>query len=72
LQQRPDGALLDVGLREGNCVDVANLLRKLSVPFVVLTAHPQETLPKELRNAPYIGKPTSEGVLLQAARQMFH
>jgi DNA-binding response OmpR family regulator len=70
-QDTPDGALLDVGLREGSAVAVADVLRARKVPFVVLTAHGRETLPAELRQAPYLAKPMTETELIDAVRGAF-
>ena len=67
----PDGVLLDVGLREGSAIAVANVLRQCRVPFVVVSAHPHDTLPAELRHAPYLAKPMSEFELIETVRRAF-
>jgi DNA-binding response OmpR family regulator len=67
----PDGVLLDVGLREGSAIAVVNVLRQCRVPFVVVSAHPRDTLPAELRHAPYLAKPMSEFELIETVRRAF-
>jgi len=66
-----DGALLDVRLREGNAVDVASALRAHRVPFVIVSGYSHDTLPSELKGAPYIGKPMGLSELIQTARNTF-
>jgi DNA-binding response OmpR family regulator len=71
MQDVPDGALLDVGLRRGSALAVADALRERKVPFVVLTAHGRETLPPELSQAPYLAKPMTESELIDTVRRTF-
>lgn len=70
-QDVPDGVLLDVSLREGSAVALANALRRRKVPFVVVTAYAHDTLPAELRHAPYLAKPMSETELIDTVRRAF-
>src|SRR5262249_54447288 len=70
-QDVPDGVLLDVSLRDGSAVAVANALRQRRVPFVVVSAYAHDTLPSELRHAPYLAKPMSELELIETVRHMF-
>jgi DNA-binding response OmpR family regulator len=70
-QDVPDGVLLDVGLREGSAAAVAKVLRQRRVPFVVVSAYAHDTLPVELRHAPYLAKPMSEFELIEAVRRTF-
>jgi DNA-binding response OmpR family regulator len=70
-QEIPDGVLLDIGLREGSAIAVADALRVRKVPFVVLTAHGRETLPTELRQAPYLAKPMTETELIDTVQRTF-
>jgi len=67
----PDGVLLDVSLRDGSTVAVAKVLRQLRVPFVVVSAYAHDTLPAELRHAPYLAKPMSETELIETIRRTF-
>jgi DNA-binding response OmpR family regulator len=66
-----DGALLDVALREGSAVDVATALRGNGVPFVIVSGYSRDTLPTELKDAPYVGKPMGQSELIQTARDTF-
>jgi DNA-binding response OmpR family regulator len=70
-QEPPDGALLDVGLREGNAVEVAKALRARGVPFVVVTGYSRDILPPELKRAPFVAKPMTEADLIDTARSTF-
>ncbi len=56
-RMRFDGALLDVVLRQGTAAPVALRLRQQKVPFVVVSAHHPETIPVDMRGAPFVGKP---------------
>ena len=67
----PDGVLLDVRLREGSAVEVAKALQKRGVPFVVMSGYSRDTLPPELRKAPFVAKPMSESELIDTARSTF-
>ena len=67
----PDGVLLDVRLREGSAVEVAKALQKRGVPFVVMSGYSRDTLPSELRKAPFVAKPMSESELIDTARSTF-
>jgi DNA-binding response OmpR family regulator len=70
-REPPDGALLDVRLREGSAVEVAKALRERGVPFVVLSGYSRDTLPPELKKAPFVAKPISESELIDTARSTF-
>ena len=67
----PDGVLLDVSLRDGSAVAVAKVLQQRRVPFVVVSAYAHDTLPAELRHAPYLAKPMSETELIETIRRTF-
>jgi DNA-binding NtrC family response regulator len=70
-QEPPDGVLLDVRLREGSAVEVAKALRKRGVPFVVMSGYSHDTLPPELKKAPFVAKPVTESELIDTARRTF-
>ena len=70
-QELPDGALLDVRLREGSAVDVAKALQERGVPFVVMSGYSHDTLPPELKKAPFVAKPMTESELIDTARRTF-
>jgi DNA-binding response OmpR family regulator len=67
----PDGALLDVRLRKGSAVEVAKVLQERGVPFVVMSGYSRDTLPLELKKAPFVAKPMSESELVDTARSTF-
>jgi CheY-like chemotaxis protein len=69
--QPPDGALLDVRLRGGSAVEVAKALQERGVPFIVMSGYSQDTLPLELKQAPFVAKPMSELELIATARNTF-
>ena len=70
-EQTLDGALLDVQLSDGNCVQVAAALIERNIPFVVVTGYERSTIPPVLRRAPYMGKPTAADDLVEVARATF-
>jgi DNA-binding NarL/FixJ family response regulator len=70
-EQRPDGVLLDVQLRRGSAVKVAEALDLHGIPFVVVSGSSQDRLPPALSKAPYLGKPMTELQLVEAARRTF-
>ena len=70
-QEPPDGALLDVNLREGSAVEVAKALRERGVPFVVMSGYSRNTLAPELKKAPFVAKPMTESELIDTARRTF-
>ena len=70
-QELPDGALLDVGLRDGKAVEVAKALRARGVPFIIVTGYSRDSLPPELKRAPFVAKPMTESALIDTARRTF-
>jgi CheY-like chemotaxis protein len=70
--QRPiDGALLDVRLGERSCLEVADLLERRHIPFIVVTGYNREHIPRALRAAPFVGKPVLRAPLLSLAQTIF-
>jgi CheY-like chemotaxis protein len=65
-QDRPHGAVLDAFLLSDDALPVADRLRALRVPFVVVTGYEFDWLPERLRAAPYVGKPYEPHSLIQA------
>ena len=67
--ERPDAALLDVGLADGHSAPVAALLTAGGVPFAFLTGYEDADLGIALSNLPLLAKPFGsdalEGVVLQ-------
>jgi DNA-binding response OmpR family regulator len=61
---RPDAAILDVQLRDGDCEDVATSLATAGVPFIVHTGTPASDLSPVFRMGKYICKPSDLGTEL--------
>jgi DNA-binding response OmpR family regulator len=62
--ERPDAALLDLDLFDGQAVPVAALLATMGVPFALVTAcEPEQIAHPLLRQAPRLGKPLEHGAL---------
>jgi DNA-binding response OmpR family regulator len=70
-EQRPDGVLLDMQLRHGSAMEVANALNQHNIPFVVVSGYPQNRLPPALSGAPYLAKPMTEQELVETAQRTF-
>jgi DNA-binding NtrC family response regulator len=66
-----EGALLDVRLRAGVVTSVAKVLLERHIPFIVVTGYRRETLPPELKSAPYLPKPCQQAELIDLARRTF-
>src|SRR5688500_15257851 len=61
-----DLALLDVTLPDGNCFEVADVLRENATPYIFVTASPRTDIPLRHRAAPVVSKPFHEGELRTA------
>ncbi len=68
---RPNVAILDVNLRGESATPVAELLRKLNIPFVLGSAysHPG-TLDKTLGDVDNVGKPAPRARLIAALEKL--
>ena len=65
---RPDVALLDLALADGNAAPLARALAELGVPFALLTGAGPDGRPDGLRDVPLIDKPFGlESVVLTLA-----
>jgi DNA-binding response OmpR family regulator len=70
-QDRPDAVLLDAFLLSETAIPIADRLRGLRVPFVVVTGYDCERLPKPLLDVPCIAKPYEPRTLMLAiAREL--
>jgi DNA-binding response OmpR family regulator len=65
-QQRPHAAVLDLNLRNETVTPVAQVLRRMQVPFAIASAYSTATWPQDtaLDGAPSLGKPTSPTQLI--------
>ncbi len=61
-----DLVILDAKLVGGSGADLAGCLEERRIPFVVVSGYDKVNLPSGLRRAPFIGKPISVPVLLEA------
>lgn len=67
----PDVCILDVALRDGDCVELARTLRARSIPFLIFSGHAQRRDdPIEYRGAPWVGKPAPVEDLVEALRTL--
>jgi DNA-binding response OmpR family regulator len=69
-QDTPHMAVLDYGLRDGPCTQVAEELRSRGVPFLVLSGHNKETFPSAIQDSRQIQKPFSLEMLGKALAEM--
>lgn len=71
--ERPDAALLDVNLRDGLVVPVAERLTAMAVPFLLVTARDARRLAEPvLQGAPALGKPVDERELGRSLGRLLH
>lgn len=67
----PDVCILDVALRDGNCIELARTLRSRGIPFVIFSGHAQRRDdPIEYGGAPWVGKPAQVEHLVEALRAL--
>jgi CheY-like chemotaxis protein len=68
--ERPDAALMDFNIADGNSALTARRLRELGIPFVVLSGYPKSMARhEELQAAPWLEKPFSEESVLRALNE---
>ena len=61
-----DLVILDAKLVDGSGADLAVYLEERRIPYVVVSGYDKVNLPSGLRRAPFIAKPISVPVLLEA------
>jgi DNA-binding response OmpR family regulator len=67
----PDLALLDLRLSDGPCIGVARLLRGRGVPTLIFSGETSPmSLPPDLRDLPWLGKPVSFDNLIAALHSL--
>ena len=62
-RERPDAALLDLHLRDGNVLPVAERLGVLGVPYLLVTGQDFAPFSDVLRDVPALRKPADEAQL---------
>lgn len=65
-----DGALLDANLHGRPVDDIASALTGRNVPFVFVTGHGRDGLPKSFREVAILSKPCSQQQVVNAAAQL--
>jgi two-component system, response regulator PdtaR len=70
--ERPDAAVLDVNLSDGNVTPVAAVLKSMNVPFVLASALSDREISRNsvLAGTPNLGKPTDAGKLVAAVKAL--
>ena len=71
-EKTPSIALLDIQLKDGQCVDVATELERRGVPFIVCSASLKSDVPKIFLRAQWVSKPCVEADLLTAVRNTIY
>ena len=67
----PQAAILDYGLADGACSELAHELRRRGIPFVIYSGYqPDADLPEAVRGMPWLEKPCRGEDLLRALRSM--
>ena len=61
-----DAAILDAKLIDGSGADLAAGLEARGIPYVVVSGYEEANLPQGLRNAPFLSKPVSLPLLMEA------
>ena len=59
LREPLDFAFLDVPVTNGKTYEIAHMLERKRVPFVFVSASPQNQLPSDLQTVPFVSKPFS-------------
>jgi CheY-like chemotaxis protein len=61
-----DAVILDAKLVDGSGAELAARLGERRIPYVVTSGYEQANLPRELRGAPFVAKPISLPLLMEA------
>ena len=64
--RRVDVVVLDAKLVDGSGADLAACLEQRRIPFVVVSGYDKVNLPNALRAAPFVAKPVSLPLLIEA------
>lgn len=59
-------ALLDIDMRDGTILALADDLRSRGVPFAFVSGSERESLPSRLRNIPFVSKPYAPDAVVRA------
>jgi DNA-binding NtrC family response regulator len=61
-----DVAILDVKLVDGRCTELTAHLKERGIPYVVVSGYETASLPGDLRGVPFVAKPISLPLLMEA------
>jgi CheY-like chemotaxis protein len=64
--QPVDAVILDAKLVDGSGADLAACLAERRIPYVVISGYDEVSLPSALRGAPFVAKPISVPLLMEA------
>jgi DNA-binding NtrC family response regulator len=64
--QTIDMVILDQRLVDGSGAELVTEFNKRGIPFVVTSGYEKENLPSVLKNAPFVAKPVSMPLLIEA------
>ena len=67
-----DAAFLDVQLRNERSYPVAEKLKELGIPFMLLSGYDERNLPAPLKSMQVLSKPVEPSRLVAAAESMTH
>ena len=71
IANRPvDAVILDAKLIDGSGADLATLLEVRRIPYVVVSGYEEAALPSSLRRAPFVAKPVSTPLLMEAIKSL--
>jgi DNA-binding response OmpR family regulator len=65
-----DAVILTTKLIDGSGADLATRLEERRIPYVVVSGYEEATLPSILRSAPFVAKPISTPLLMNAIKAL--
>jgi DNA-binding NtrC family response regulator len=65
-----DAVILDAKLVDGSGAALAGCLEERRIPYVVTSGYEAANLPRELRTAPFVAKPVSVPLLVEAITRL--
>jgi DNA-binding NtrC family response regulator len=71
VEARPiDVVILDAKLIDGSSAELATYLEERHIPYVVVSGYEVATLPRSLRDAPFVAKPISTPLLIDTIKSL--
>jgi two-component SAPR family response regulator len=71
VHEKLDGVLLNVKLRDSDCMQVVAYLRLRKLPIVLVTGYDRRSLDRRLQDLPYLSKPVSLSALVEQMTAAF-